>query len=174
MMFLDGCFIIRFIDLVVNGSNLSESGYLNQPLIMRDMFLLENQIPFSILKALMGLMRNEDTIEHDVQRFFDIVVHPVREPTYSWRDAVAERLIDNFYKIKHCIRLYVLFCCCVLACILKQPKDDEEVIDPVHLLDFLRTKLIGEGDHKERGKKKTRMVPFPLSLEVVIGITIFV
>ncbi|RWR76644.1 UPF0481-like protein [Cinnamomum micranthum f. kanehirae] len=61
-MFLDGCFILHFIHLVVVQGwpdHLSKSGLrLNQQDIVRDMFLLENQIPFSILNALMKIPSN--------------------------------------------------------------------------------------------------------------------
>ena len=56
--YADGCFILHFIHLIVEGwpDHLSKSSpRLNPRDIVRDMFLLENQIPFSILKALMGI-----------------------------------------------------------------------------------------------------------------------
>ena len=47
MMFLDGCFILHFIHLIVRGWSdylLKSNHHLNQPRIVRDMFLLDELI----------------------------------------------------------------------------------------------------------------------------------
>ncbi|KAM0947838.1 hypothetical protein DsansV1_C07g0071841 [Dioscorea sansibarensis] len=54
MMFLDGCFILRFMDLFLR--NKLDELQMNtnfHRFILKDMFLLENQIPYVVLKALM-------------------------------------------------------------------------------------------------------------------------
>ncbi|KAM0947836.1 hypothetical protein DsansV1_C07g0071821 [Dioscorea sansibarensis] len=54
MMLLDGCFILRFMDLFLRNKldELQMSTNLHV-FILKDMFLLENQIPYVVLKALM-------------------------------------------------------------------------------------------------------------------------
>ncbi|KAJ6332130.1 hypothetical protein OIU76_010506 [Salix suchowensis] len=54
MMFLDGCFILQFLDCFMRKSeNLKMSSHA-AGLITKDLFLLENQLPFSVLKSLMS------------------------------------------------------------------------------------------------------------------------
>ncbi|TVT96708.1 hypothetical protein EJB05_58065, partial [Eragrostis curvula] len=53
MMFVDGCFLLEFID-----SRFLGSQYSSRPGILRDIFLLENQIPWLVLEALMEFVPN--------------------------------------------------------------------------------------------------------------------
>ncbi|XXG51807.1 hypothetical protein AAC387_Pa03g0298 [Persea americana] len=122
MMFLDGCFILYFIHLVVKGpDDLSKkSHYLNQPLIIRDMFLFENQIPYSILTALMSL--NPEHCGHGrVVHFIYMIFLPPR--------GFALHVITSF-------RLLLG----KFPAALK--KEGTEPFD--HLLDLLRSQLIDE------------------------------
>ncbi|KAJ4971585.1 hypothetical protein NE237_004684 [Protea cynaroides] len=55
MMFLDGCFVLHFIDCVVNGKPKATKMKTDQiAFVLRDLFLLENQLPFFVLQALMS------------------------------------------------------------------------------------------------------------------------
>ncbi|KAM7271489.1 hypothetical protein ACFE04_030703 [Oxalis oulophora] len=55
MMFVDGCFIIQFIDCYFrNPVRLSKIFHVTK-FVLHDLFLLENQLPFDVLKALMKL-----------------------------------------------------------------------------------------------------------------------
>ncbi|KAJ6741717.1 hypothetical protein OIU85_015858 [Salix viminalis] len=55
MMFLDGCFILQFlICFMQKPENLKMNSH-DAGLITKDLFLLENQLPFSVLKSLMSL-----------------------------------------------------------------------------------------------------------------------
>ena len=61
MMFLDGCFVLQFMYSTAKNNR----GYMGMKshtiaFVRRDMFLLENQLPFLVLKALMSLRFKED------------------------------------------------------------------------------------------------------------------
>ncbi|KAI7996913.1 UPF0481 protein [Camellia lanceoleosa] len=49
MMFLDGCFILQYIYSIVNESHTVLKIIHHAPLVWRDLFLLENQLPFVVL-----------------------------------------------------------------------------------------------------------------------------
>ncbi|KAK3012674.1 hypothetical protein RJ639_009870 [Escallonia herrerae] len=60
MMFLDGCFILQFICCIVrekHGELMMKSHDI--AFVRRDIFLLENQLPFQVLQVLMSLMFKE-------------------------------------------------------------------------------------------------------------------
>ncbi|CAK9185910.1 unnamed protein product [Ilex paraguariensis] len=62
MMFLDGCFLLQFIYCLVHGNHkdLKMKSH-DMAFVRRDFFLLENQLPFQVLKVLMNwrFERNE-------------------------------------------------------------------------------------------------------------------
>ncbi|CAL5420732.1 unnamed protein product [Camellia sinensis] len=76
MMFLDGCFILQFVWCIVN----DEEGQLQMmksheiALVHRDLFLVENQLPFQVLLALMNMnlrfcrWRGKDLISRFIQK----------------------------------------------------------------------------------------------------------
>ncbi|KAG6769120.1 hypothetical protein POTOM_024736 [Populus tomentosa] len=58
MMFLDGCFILQFIHGVMyNKLDMSDQQIID---VKRDLLLLENQLPFAVLKSLMSLKNDGD------------------------------------------------------------------------------------------------------------------
>ena len=61
MMFLDSCFVIQFMYCCVKPEkNDIKTTYFDKNLIMRDILLLENQLPFKILTKLMSLSSKFD------------------------------------------------------------------------------------------------------------------
>ncbi|KAD3068350.1 hypothetical protein E3N88_36230 [Mikania micrantha] len=76
MMLLDGCFVLFYIDCISSGSNktslnneyLGALGFAN---VTRDIFLLENQIPFVVLEVLLALNFPEDKGETILNKFFN-------------------------------------------------------------------------------------------------------
>ncbi|KAK9987211.1 hypothetical protein SO802_032162 [Lithocarpus litseifolius] len=66
MMFLDGCFILQFMYCIAKDEreNMGMKSH-TIALVHRDMFMLENQLPFLVLKALMSLRFREDE-ERDI------------------------------------------------------------------------------------------------------------
>ncbi|XP_028102150.1 uncharacterized protein LOC114301383 [Camellia sinensis] len=55
MMFLDGCFILQYIYGIVNAIPEVLDIIHHAPLVLRGLFLLENQLPFIVLQVLMRL-----------------------------------------------------------------------------------------------------------------------
>ncbi|RWR79874.1 putative UPF0481 protein [Cinnamomum micranthum f. kanehirae] len=137
MMFLDGCFILCFIDLEVNNGNGMTITSLNRAFIVMDMFLLENQIPYVVLEALMKVMREEQSSNNkqkkiDIDYFIRLCLLPRHASTHSSLSLVSPCLGP------------------LINCLTK--KRDEKRDDKadgtntegiLHLLDFLRIKLIG-------------------------------
>ncbi|KAL4571706.1 hypothetical protein LXL04_018470 [Taraxacum kok-saghyz] len=76
MMLHDGCFVLFFIEsvatqnnkLMLNNEHLGALGFAT---VTRDMFLLENQIPFVVLKVLLNLRFPEDGGESILNKFFN-------------------------------------------------------------------------------------------------------
>ncbi|XP_076907454.1 UPF0481 protein At3g47200-like [Bidens hawaiensis] len=76
MMLHDGCFILFFIECVscadnrlwLNNEYLGASGFAN---VVRDLLLLENQIPFVVLDVLMKLRFPDDKGENILNAFFN-------------------------------------------------------------------------------------------------------
>ncbi|XP_060671092.1 UPF0481 protein At3g47200-like [Ziziphus jujuba] len=56
MMFLDGCFILEFIRWLLGVEEYYDIGMNNEDIanVKRDLFLLENQLPYIVLEELMG------------------------------------------------------------------------------------------------------------------------
>ncbi|XP_072959111.1 UPF0481 protein At3g47200-like [Typha angustifolia] len=69
MLFFDGCFVLDFIDKFVKGESkdLRISTHLHG-FILRDMLLLENQIPYIVLDALMSVRKV------DIDKFLNQIV----------------------------------------------------------------------------------------------------
>ncbi|RWR74670.1 upf0481 protein [Cinnamomum micranthum f. kanehirae] len=138
MMFLDGCFILYFIHhLVVKVTDdLPESGHLNQRHILRDMFLLENQIPYSILKALMSLLPNRSFDDDVIIEFIYVVFLPPYEINLNNIGffKLLFFIFKNMFfpKWNHPFKVF-----------LRSVSDDRR--KPLHLLDLLRDLLIGVG-----------------------------
>ncbi|KAJ0566759.1 hypothetical protein HanPSC8_Chr06g0248751 [Helianthus annuus] len=76
MMLRDGCFVLFFIEcisyaknkMLLNNEYLGALGFAN---VTRDIFLLENQLPFVVLKVLLELRFPSDKGEDILNRFFN-------------------------------------------------------------------------------------------------------
>ncbi|GMP86576.1 hypothetical protein CsSME_00039303 [Camellia sinensis var. sinensis] len=67
MMFLDGCFILQYIYSIVNESHTVLKIIHHAPLVRRDLFLLENQLPFIVLQLkyagiITNFLRNDEEV----------------------------------------------------------------------------------------------------------------
>ncbi|KAL5812150.1 hypothetical protein ACOSQ3_027100 [Xanthoceras sorbifolium] len=60
MMFLDGCFVLQFIRCFLYDRQQLKMNIFVAAFVRRDLFLIENQLPFKVLKELMSLKFNED------------------------------------------------------------------------------------------------------------------
>ncbi|XP_057972821.1 UPF0481 protein At3g47200-like [Malania oleifera] len=128
MMFLDGCFILQFIDSVAHNKFhcldvfVKQVGLKGFGSFFMDIILLENQLPYAILMALMSVKKQENergkvsiSLENLITKFlkqFNATVEVARhgEQDYSHKPAVEE---------------------------------------PIHLLQLLRRKFIGKREKKE-------------------------
>ncbi|XXG51812.1 hypothetical protein AAC387_Pa03g0301 [Persea americana] len=169
MMFLDGCFMLYFIRLFLDqSSDLFETSHLYRPLILRDMFLLENQIPYSVLEALKSLKpslmpgRRGDW----AASFFKTVFLP--SPS-SVESVSISRLMFLVSSILFGVVLPVFFtaalllfygrpvlflvsrfarrwiCCCRRSADSRLEEGTEPLTKPFHLLDLLRSELTAKG-----------------------------
>nr|XP_043609607.1 UPF0481 protein At3g47200-like [Erigeron canadensis] len=74
MMFLDGCFIMYYILLSCGRHPFETKGtLLNHQMmsIRQDLFLLENQIPFTVIEMVKNHLSSKQDCEKDIERFID-------------------------------------------------------------------------------------------------------
>ncbi|GKV10549.1 hypothetical protein SLEP1_g21894 [Rubroshorea leprosula] len=139
MFLVDGCALLHFILLAVQGTWEELGGKNDQCLFMiHDLFLLENQLPFQLLEILIysciedpheRRRSHREELKDSIAKFINKpLLSPVKEisiPIYDQGDSQTH----------HC-----------------QRQRQEE---PVHLLALLRRKLIGQGvKSKEKPKEK--------------------
>ncbi|XP_059624739.1 UPF0481 protein At3g47200-like [Cornus florida] len=97
MMFVDGCFLLYFIEKYLQNESedlteLSEHlGYGRQPMLMGDLILLENQLPFLVLQTLASTRCPEDQgkgfinlIETFIDKSFLTDLDSTRKKRYSY------------------------------------------------------------------------------------------
>ncbi|XP_019053643.1 PREDICTED: uncharacterized protein LOC104599532 [Nelumbo nucifera] len=75
MMFLDGCFVAYFIYCVTNG-DLKQLNMESKTIVSvaRDLFLLENQLPYLVLEVLMDTIFDKNEFTRMVRQFVDMIV----------------------------------------------------------------------------------------------------
>ncbi|KAJ4706264.1 hypothetical protein OWV82_019937 [Melia azedarach] len=123
MMFLDGCFVLQFIYCCANNkrkdlqmkNNIAAS-------VQRDLFLLENQLPFLVLKELMSLRFSEE----EWKNIFGNFISQIRGPPLKYS---RKEKLNNFASGKNA------------------PDDqlvhlEVDVDEPAHLLELFRRQLI--------------------------------
>ncbi|KAK9075866.1 hypothetical protein SSX86_004195 [Deinandra increscens subsp. villosa] len=104
MMLYDGCFILFFIEcisrennkLMLNNEHLGALGFAN---LIRDIFLLENQIPFVVLEVLLKLKFPEDKGEDILNGFFNYL-------NYGEVILRDEKVLGNEQQPLHLLELY--------------------------------------------------------------------
>ncbi|KAL7586250.1 hypothetical protein Lser_V15G38672 [Lactuca serriola] len=102
MMLRDGCFVLFFIEciagqdsmLMLNNEYLGALGFAH---VARDIFLLENQIPFVVLKVLLDL-RFSDGGEEILKKFFNYL-------NYGEMSTKEENVLNNKQPL-HLLELY--------------------------------------------------------------------
>jgi hypothetical protein len=119
ILFVDGCAILQYIFCAANDKfedfniKIDSAAFAQQ-----DLFLLENQVPYRLLKSLMGSSGKENELKRSIENF-------IRNVTYQQTDPQGESSNDLHTK----------------------PKEREvpitEPSEPTHLLDLLRTNLLG-------------------------------
>uniref|UniRef100_A0A5B6ZF54 Uncharacterized protein n=1 Tax=Davidia involucrata TaxID=16924 RepID=A0A5B6ZF54_DAVIN len=90
MMFLDGCFVLHFIYCIVDEKqkDLKIKSH-DTALVRRDLFLLENQVPFQVLEALMSFRFKENEGEQMIKRF---IMRSRKEPVQEERGVLNQPL----------------------------------------------------------------------------------
>ncbi|KAE8098673.1 hypothetical protein FH972_016717 [Carpinus fangiana] len=76
MLFVDGCAILQYISCVAN-DNFKELNIKNDSVAFahQDLFLLENQVPYRLLKLLMKYSGKEEQLSESIERFIGIVTN---------------------------------------------------------------------------------------------------
>ncbi|XP_011012856.1 PREDICTED: UPF0481 protein At3g47200-like [Populus euphratica] len=80
MMFLDGCFILQFIHCVTHNYENLEMTDRQVAGVKRDLLLLENQIPFPVLKSLTRLRYEKDGTNHGMKHVNDFLFFHILNP----------------------------------------------------------------------------------------------
>ncbi|KAA8517208.1 hypothetical protein F0562_017540 [Nyssa sinensis] len=125
MMFLDGCFILQFIYYVVHnrGSEMKMNS-IDIVHVKRDLFLVENQLPFQVLEVLMSINfgKGFENINNFIKK---IVLPPSADPRLAKLKKFFESILNQ-----------------------ERQQGDEEAARNKdkyrHLLDIMWTRLINE------------------------------
>ncbi|KAF9664610.1 hypothetical protein SADUNF_Sadunf16G0036300 [Salix dunnii] len=80
MMFLDGCFILQFISCVTHNYENLEMSDRQVADVKRDLLLLENQVPFPVLKSLMRLRYEKEEANHGMKLLNDFLFYQILNP----------------------------------------------------------------------------------------------
>jgi hypothetical protein len=80
MIFLDGCFILQFIHCVTHNYENLEMTDRQVAAVKRDLLLLENQIPFPVLKSLTRLRYENDGTNHGMKHVNDFLFFHILNP----------------------------------------------------------------------------------------------
>ncbi|KAG6743729.1 hypothetical protein POTOM_052430 [Populus tomentosa] len=80
MMFLDGCFILQFIHCVTHNYENLEMTDRQVAGVKRDLLLLENQIPFRVLKSLTSLRYEKDGTNDGMKHVKDFLFFHILNP----------------------------------------------------------------------------------------------
>ncbi|XP_043692945.1 UPF0481 protein At3g47200-like [Telopea speciosissima] len=98
MMFLDGCFVLHFIDCLLNQKSGDTKMKTDQiAFVLRDLFLLENQLPFLVLQALMSFKHSENEWLVLIHKFVKIPLR-LQNRTSPERDDKPAHLLDLLRK----------------------------------------------------------------------------
>ncbi|KAH8486176.1 hypothetical protein H0E87_027591 [Populus deltoides] len=127
MMFLDGCFVIQFMYCLLHDhGNLKMTSHV-AALVARDMLLLENQLPFLVLRSLMKLRFGSD--EGGVKLIKDFIKHIRAMPRQ--RDSCRKSISKFFRKT-------------ILRGVLNTPKGlaMEEYCGASHLLELFHMHFV--------------------------------
>ncbi|KAM3738678.1 hypothetical protein ACB098_09G148600 [Castanea mollissima] len=119
MLFVDGCATLKFIDSVVH-NNVKRFQIKNGQVafVQQDLFLLENQLPYRILDDLIKNSKEGKKLRESVQRFID---------KQSMTEKTKERPTKNNKEGEK----------------TEETPPNKEPVQPVHLLDQLRSRLLG-------------------------------
>ncbi|XP_009798517.2 UPF0481 protein At3g47200-like [Nicotiana sylvestris] len=133
MMFLDGCFILQYILCLVTG-NYKQLQMKSHDIVFirRDLFLLENQLPFEVLHVLMSCRFKKDEGMRMIKTFISSA-HAKPPRNHGLIQSIKDFFLDFFGKHEG-----------EGAYLIKEE-------NPAHLLEILRTQLIDPNVFSEGG-----------------------
>ncbi|XAR69610.1 hypothetical protein NMG60_11001265 [Bertholletia excelsa] len=101
MMFLDGCFVLQFI-ILVNGETIKKTMKNHDvAFVTRDLFLLENQLPFIVLQELRKPLKNPEVVGLDKIKKFIIKHRWAGHPSYTTWENTTNRGIQQSSRGQH-------------------------------------------------------------------------
>ncbi|XP_059462813.1 UPF0481 protein At3g47200-like [Corylus avellana] len=81
ILFVDGCAILQYIFCAANNKFEELNIKIDSvAFAQQDLFLLENQVPYCLLKLLMNLSGNEDELSKSIERFIESVTYQQTTP----------------------------------------------------------------------------------------------
>uniref|UniRef100_A0A2N9F1L2 Uncharacterized protein n=1 Tax=Fagus sylvatica TaxID=28930 RepID=A0A2N9F1L2_FAGSY len=138
LLFVDGCAILQYMYCATNKDKFNDLSIKNDSVAFadQDLFLLENQVPYCLLKWLMRWSKNKD-LKNSIETFIKGYVY-VPLPKYH----------SSIFR-----------CACLSSLSWKQKQAEsshskQKPRDPTHLLDLLRTSLLD--NHQPINPKKQK------------------
>ncbi|XP_030924546.1 UPF0481 protein At3g47200-like [Quercus lobata] len=122
LLFVDGCAILQYIYCATSLNNKFKELSIKNDCVAfghQDLFLLENQLPYSLLEWLMSLSKMKDELKNSIDNFIEKFVTRV----------LKQQQGDSCYSQKSQDQ--------AISVDIREPK-------PIHLLDKLRTSLLAK------------------------------
>uniref|UniRef100_A0A2N9EUQ9 Uncharacterized protein n=1 Tax=Fagus sylvatica TaxID=28930 RepID=A0A2N9EUQ9_FAGSY len=127
LLFVDGCAILQYMYCATNKDKFDDLSIKNDSVVFadQDLFLLENQVPYCLLKWLMRWSKNKEKLEISIDKF---IRRHVEVPLPEYHSSIFR-------------------CACLSSLSWKQKQAEsshskQKPRDPTHLLDLLRTSLL--------------------------------
>jgi hypothetical protein len=119
LLFLEGCSTLQFIYSLMHGELASFKIKRDQvSFAQQDLFLLENQLPYQVLTLLMGLSKKQEQLKNAIKDFVQGKIMDTEKKKSTGHTPPALHTSINM-------------------------GNTEEELEPTHLLDLLRTKMLG-------------------------------
>ncbi|KAB5519360.1 hypothetical protein DKX38_023679 [Salix brachista] len=158
MMFIDGCFILQFIYYFLHEpENLMMSNY-EASLVTKDLFLLENQLPFVVLESLLSFRAGESKMDLLLQNFCK---HVRAKPALGRRESFRQKILKLYGKLSK-------------ALTGNFSKGLDEQTQHTHLLEFFHTLYVHSGvsDDHPSGEKMPSYWHYPAKEFRNVGISL--
>ncbi|KAF3641738.1 putative trans-resveratrol di-O-methyltransferase-like [Capsicum annuum] len=149
IMLLDGCFILQYFHCIVTG-NYTELKMKSHDIafIRRDLFLLENQLPFEVLQVLMSCkFKNNEGMEM-IKKFISSA-HTKPTPPHGFIQGIKDFFLDLFGDTQKVMSFLGKICGEEGPPFTKQ--ESTKIWLPSHLLELLKTHLIDPNAFSEGG-----------------------
>ncbi|KAF3442501.1 hypothetical protein FNV43_RR16417 [Rhamnella rubrinervis] len=174
MMFLDGCFVLQYMYLSVHGQQDMGMKIHHTAYVRRDLFLVENQLPYIVLKALMSTRFIDSEGKNMIDRFIKLNQAHHRPPQsrrnrFGWLrvfinyicsciddpDQTAELPTIDSSSIKDDQPPHLLESAVQAAELPTKNRSSTKDDQPLHLLDMMRKAVVGPKAKAALGAKST-------------------